>query len=185
MQDVLQFLHSDAPQSASSHLPADLRLTSQSLLSSLPSSNHFLLLPSNVRLYKPFVDEGSLSAPNTADQFLQKLDQWFQKALTQVQKTLTTWFADLTSVREVWKIRQWASAWLRATEGLLPAERTALSKSLDTVCHERAAAVWKLALTSMATEFSDRLEDSLSRLASSQYGVSCLHGTQQIGRAHV
>ena len=80
MQGVLEFIHSDTLQS-SSHLPADLRLTSQSLLSTLPSSNHFLLLPSNVRLYKPYVDEGSLAAPDTAEQFVRKLEEWFQKAL--------------------------------------------------------------------------------------------------------
>ena len=169
MQEVLEYIQAEIPQQTSS-LPTELRLTSQTLLSSLPSSNHFLLLPSNVRFYKPYVDGDFITASGTGP-FLQKLDVWFQKALLQVQGAIAAWFADLHSVHDVWKIRRWASTWIRAAPGLQEQERTAFTVALDIACQQRATSVWKAALSSASVAFRDRLESSLTALKPDDFGT--------------
>lgn len=172
MSAVLEHIQADSPQAAFDLSP-ELRLTSSTLLSTLPSSNHFLLLPSNVRLYKPYVDSGSLSTAETTKQLAFKLNEWFQKSLRQVQQALESWFADLTSVREVWKLRKWASAWISSTEALLAEEKALLYSSLDDTCRQRATSVWKSALASIAADFREQLQKSLRSLESSSFGL-CL-----------
>lgn len=169
MQQVLDHIQTDDPQSAAK-LPTELRMTSQSLLSSLPSSNHFLLLPSNVRLYKPYVDGASLATPDSTGQLLVKMDDWSQKAMQQVQQALESWFVDLQTIREVWQIRKWSLSWIRIAGGLQTQERTQLKTILDDICKKRATSMWKSALDSVAASFRVRLEESLSQLESSDFG---------------
>lgn len=176
MQEVLEHIQADVPKS-SPDLPPELALTSQTLLSSLPSSNHFLLLPSNVRSYKPYVDGSSLSTSGPSGPFRRKIDDWFQNALQQARHALEIWFADLRSIHDVWKIRKWAMTWIYAAAGLQAQERTALSAALDAACQQRATSVWKAALSSAATVFRERMAASLSELKAGDFGMYTAHAS--------
>ncbi|KAJ3555319.1 hypothetical protein NM688_g2642 [Phlebia brevispora] len=179
MRDVLDHIQADDTPTATD-LPVELRITTQSLLSTLPSANHFLLLPPNVRSYRPYVDGNSLSIPAASGQFQQRLGEWFLKALEQVQQALETWFADLQSIREVWQVRKWVGAWIQRADGFHEQERIRIVTVLDSICKQRAIAVWKAGLDSTVTTFRTRLESSLSQLRSSELDT---HPVQYLFRA--
>lgn len=169
MGDVLEHIQTDDSHTVAD-LPADLRLTTQSLLSSLPSANHFLLLPVNIRTYKPYVDGVSLSSQDISTQLNRRLDDWFQKALQQVQHALKNWFADLQSIREIWQVRKWFDTWISNADGLREQERVRLGGVLDAACKQRAIAVWNASLDATVTAFTTRLETCLSQLDTSDVG---------------
>ncbi len=68
-------------------LPAELQLTTQALLMTLPSSTHFMLLPQNLKSYKPYVDLDSSSSRVPPSHLIQKVDDWF-KSRRKVYKVL-------------------------------------------------------------------------------------------------
>lgn len=175
MLRVLKHIQDEDP-GLEAELPPELRLTSQSLLSTLPSSNHFLLLPFSVRAYKPYVEEASLSPPEKQAQIARKLGDWSRTALQNIQTAMTSWFSELNSIRELWQLRAWCRRWLEKSQGLEDDERVLIHSSVDSICRQKALELWKTALDSAKNAFREKLEAALASLGQSSnnhsYGTS-------------
>jgi conserved oligomeric Golgi complex subunit 1 len=163
---VLEYIQSDSPDPSaySKTLPSELQLTTQTLLMTLPSSTHFLLLPPNLRFYKPYVDLASSSSFVPQAQFAQKLDEWFLKSTKNLQTAVQRWFSDLQSVKEVWNIRSSIWKWISSSSGLGAQETARLKSIFDDVCHKRVIGIWKLALVDAEKAFRDQLSSAASGL---------------------
>ncbi len=151
MKLALQFFQ--APTDSPESLPPELQLTTQKLLTSLPSSSHFALLPQGIRTYKPYIDGAAVTTPTLLPQLRDKLESWFKKAVQDAKGAITDWFADLVSVREVWEVRASVLAWLDATEGLETPERSELESVINKACQHQATCIWNRALDVMDSSF--------------------------------
>ena len=162
MSRVLSFIQLDAPPQDHS-LPSDLRMSTQHLLSTLPTASHFVLLPSNIRSYKPFVDLASATSSVSSVQLARLLSEWFSKAVAELRSVLKGWFAELRTLREVWAVRSWFGDWLGAKK-LEDEERQGLAEVVDEVVHGRAVAILRTALGDMQDDFRDELQNALLQL---------------------
>ncbi|KAI0347787.1 hypothetical protein BDW22DRAFT_1319545 [Trametopsis cervina] len=169
MQDVLRHIQEEAGASSRA-LPNEIRLTSQTLLSSLPSSNHFLLLPVTIRTYKPYVDGSALLSGTQGIQYKTKLGEWFGKAMKNVQAAMDIWFAEFSTIHDLWEVRRWCGAWLQSTKGLDTQEILEVEATLNTVCRQHALRIWKAALTASEVAFRERLASALDTVAEGSNG---------------
>ncbi|KAG6814110.1 hypothetical protein H0H92_002105 [Tricholoma furcatifolium] len=161
---VLEYIQSDSPNSSETQsIPAELCLTTQTLLTTLPSSTHFLILPPDLRSYKPYVDLNSSSSSVQASQFTQKLNDWFQKSTTHLQKAVGGWLAALHNVKELWSVRASTQRWF-ATSGLQENEAAQIRKLLDELYQRRVVEIWKLRLAESLGSFGERLDSTLLSL---------------------
>ncbi|KNZ76990.1 Conserved oligomeric Golgi complex subunit 1 [Termitomyces sp. J132] len=155
---VLEHIQSDSP--VPQVHSTDLYLTTQSLLTTLPSSTHLLLLPPDLRSYKPYVDLVSSSSSVHPSQFAQKLDEWFQASISNFQKAVSRWFADLHSVKELWSVRASALRWTLASK-LETNEISEMTKIFDESCRQRVVEIWRLRLAGSIDSFGQRLDSTL------------------------
>ncbi|KAI0654239.1 hypothetical protein C8Q70DRAFT_1087860 [Cubamyces menziesii] len=162
MKQALQFFQ--APSETPTHLPPELQLSTQILLSTLPSSSQLLLLPQSIRAYKPYVDGASLADPNLQAQLQDRLGGWLTKAVQELRGAMSDWIAPLESVREVWEVRASLLEWLKGAEGIRPAEQQELGSLIDSVALEQAAAVWKTALHRLETSFQEAISKAADEL---------------------
>ncbi|KAI0361425.1 hypothetical protein OH77DRAFT_1492477 [Trametes cingulata] len=153
MKAALHFFQT--PSDSPGHLPPELQLSTQILLSSLPSSSHFLLLPQNIRAYRPYVDTASLDGPTLQTALRERLETWFRKASQELHGALADWFAPLECVREVWEVRSLILQWLKDAGGLERSEREELESVVDAASSNQAAAVWKVALARLESSFRE------------------------------
>jgi conserved oligomeric Golgi complex subunit 1 len=162
MSRVLSFIQSDVPPQDSS-LPSDLQMSTQHLLSSLPSASHFVLLPSNIRSYKPFVDSASATSSVSSVRLAGRISEWFSKAVAELRGVAKGWFSELRTLKEVWAIRSWFVDWLRAKE-LEDGERQGLAEVVDDVVHDQAVKILRIALGDLQDDFRNELQNALSQL---------------------
>ncbi|KAG6841748.1 hypothetical protein C0991_007077 [Blastosporella zonata] len=160
---VLEYIQSD-PSQTSPTLPTELCLTTQTILTTLPSSTHFLLLPPDLRSYKPYVDLNSSSSSVQYSQFTQTLNEWLQKSIANLQKAVSRWFSELHSVKELWSVRASTQRWL-LTSGLQKDEVSQVTKTIDELCRRRVVEIWKVKLAESLNSFGWRLDSTLSSLA--------------------
>ncbi|KAJ7110035.1 hypothetical protein C8R44DRAFT_986032 [Mycena epipterygia] len=156
---VLEYIQSDSPSADtnSKSLPSELQLTTQSLLATLPSSTHFLLLPPSLRSYKPYVDLSSSSSLIEQAHFNRVLDEWFQTSNRSLQLAVAKWFADLHTVAEVWTLRASIRQWIAASA--LKREETDTLKSIfDGAAQQRVLNIWQLALADAENAFQLQLD---------------------------
>ncbi|KAI0719966.1 hypothetical protein C8T65DRAFT_634464 [Cerioporus squamosus] len=164
MKSALQFFQ--APTDNPGSLPTELQLTTQILLASLPSSSHFALLPQSIRTYKPYIDGAAITTPALLPQLRDKLESWFMKAVQDSKGAIADWFADLSSVREVWEVRTSLLAWLDATEGLESSERSELESVINNACQHQAASVWNRALDELDSSFRTAVASAMKAVES-------------------
>ncbi|KAH9898216.1 hypothetical protein C8Q73DRAFT_788419 [Cubamyces lactineus] len=162
MKQALQFFQ--APSETPSYLPSELQLSTQILLSTLPSSSQLLLLPQSIRAYKPYVDGAPLTAPNLQAQLQDRVGGWLTKAIQELRDAMSDWVAPLESVREVWEVRSSLLDWLKSAEGLQPSEQQELGSLIDSVALEQAATVWKTALRRLETSFQEAVSKAADAL---------------------
>ncbi|RDB29071.1 Conserved oligomeric Golgi complex subunit 1 [Hypsizygus marmoreus] len=164
IRHVLEYIQSDDhPPEPAQVLPPELYITTQTLLTTLPSSTHFLLLPPNLRSYKPYVDLNSSSSSIHSEQFTQKMNEWFRHSSSLLQSAVEKWFADLQSVKEVWSVRASTRGWLSAS-GLGTEEIAQTAVMLDELCQRRVIEIWNLKLTRTLESFGSSLDSTLSSL---------------------
>lgn len=163
---VLEYIQSDSPsKSTAAHtLPPELMLTTQTLLTTLPSSAHFLLLPANLRSYKPYVDLNSPSSSMPHELFIKTLDEWFKRTSEKLQDSLETWFSGLESAKEVWRLRSWIRKWVTSASRLDSHEQQHFKKLFDESSRRRMIVIWKSALAEAEKNFRNKLDSSLSDL---------------------
>ncbi len=160
MSDVLEYIQSDSPD-LTDRLPPELRLTTQTLLTSLPSSTHFMLLPPNIRSYKPYVD---VKVANASPQLNTKLEEWFHKSVNDIHQSLERCFAELGNIRDVWRVRCQLRRWVESADGLQSSERVSLHSILDAACGYQIATIWKSTFSRIQASFQQELASALSGL---------------------
>ena len=159
---VLSFIQLDVPDRDSS-LPPDLQMSTQHLLSTLPSASHFVLLPSTIRSYKPFVDLASATSSVSPAQLATQLSEWFSKAVAELRSVAKGWYAELRTLKEVWTVRSWFGEWLGAKD-LEDEERRGLAEVVDDVAHGQAVKILRTALGDLQDGFQNELQNTLSHL---------------------
>lgn len=162
MSRVLSFIRVDVTPTDTS-LPSDLQMSTHHLLSTLPSASHFLLLPSSIRLYKPFVDSASATSSLSSVQLAGRLSEWFSKAVAELRSVAKGWFAELRTLKEVWAVRSWFGDWLGAKK-LEDEERRGLAAVVDDIAHDQAVEILRTALRDLQNDFRDELANALSLL---------------------
>ena len=162
MSRVLSFIQVDVTPTDTS-LPSDLQMSTHHLLSTLPSASHFLLLPSSIRLYKPFVDSASATSSLSSVQLAGRLSEWFSKAVAELRTVAKGWFAELRTLKEVWAVRSWFGDWLGAKK-LEDEERRGLAEVVDDIAHGQAVEILRTALRNLQNDFRDGLANALSLL---------------------
>ncbi|KAJ7631145.1 hypothetical protein FB45DRAFT_917631 [Roridomyces roridus] len=151
---VLESIQSESSSPIS--LPSELQLTTQTLLSTLPSSTHFLLLPPSLRSYKPYVDLTSSSSLMEQTHLGRVLDQWFQTTNQTLQIAASKWFSDLQTAAEVWSLRSSIRQWIDQST-LKQREMETLNKIFDDAAQQRVLNIWKLALSDAEDAFQLQL----------------------------
>jgi hypothetical protein len=162
---VLSFIQLDVPDRDPS-LPSDLQMSTQHLLSTLPSASHFVLLPTTIRSYNPYVVLASTTSSVSSAQLAVQLGEWFSKAVAELRSVAKGWFSELRTLKEVWAVRSWFSDWLGAKE-LEDGERRGLAEVVDDVAHGQAVKILRTALGDLQDGFHDELQNTLSHLRDS------------------
>jgi hypothetical protein len=162
MSRILLFIQSDVPVLDASLAP-ELQMSTQHLLSTLPSASHFALLPSTIRLYRPHVDLSSATSSIPPAQLALQLSDWLSKAVTNLRNAGEGWFADLRTLKEVWAVRLWFDEWLGVKE-LEDGEKQGLAEVIDGVAHGQAVKILRRVLGDLQDRFRDELRDALSQL---------------------
>ena len=162
MSRILFFIQSDVPVLDAS-LPTELQMSTQHLLSTLPSASHFALLPSSIRSYRPYVDLTSATSSVPPAQLALQLGECFSKAVTSLQNAAEGWFTDLRTLKEVWAVRLWFDEWLGGKE-LEDGEKRGLAEVVDGVAHGQAVKILRRVLGDVQNCFHDELRDALSQL---------------------
>ena len=164
MKMALQFFQT--PTENPGALPTELQLTTQMLLTSLPSSSHFALLPQSIRTYKPYIDGAAVTTPALLPQLRDKLESWFGRVVQDARGAIADWFSDLGSVRDVWEVRRSLLAWLSTMEDLESSERLELASLINNACHRQATSVWKSALEELDSSFRNVLGSAMKAVES-------------------
>lgn len=160
MSTILDYIQSDSVEiPANSPLPQELQLTTHSILMALPSSTNFLLLPQNVRSYKPSAPQKSSTSQSF---YVSKLEQWFSQATQSLQLAAQKLFLDLRTVKDVWNLRLSIQKWTRSTSGLEDSESVALNSMFNQVYRERVLAIWQATLTDAYTSFENTLDSAVT-----------------------
>lgn len=158
MTSVLENIQPTADPARLDSLPPELRLSTQLLLSGLPSSTHFLLLPPAIKSYKPYVDLSSTSSAVLPSVLTKRLQDWFQKSCTEFSQALRAWFSKINGMKEMWKLRNWIRKWLFEAGGLLEDERSHLHRIVDDACRQQLTSIWTAALRNAKSGFEEELK---------------------------
>lgn len=176
MKLALQYFQ--APSDNPGALPPELQLTTQTLLTTLPSSSHLLLLPQSIRAYKPYIDGAAVMTHALQPHMQDKLESWFKRAIQDARSALSDWFAGLDSVREVWDVRTSLLSWLRGADGLESPERFEIESVINGACQKQATSVWKGALDALEAVFDEAIGSATRALEDTAsehpYGMSSL-----------
>lgn len=161
MKNVLENIQPNVDPAGLNSLPPDLRLSTHLLLSSLPSSSHFLLLPQTIKSYKPYVDLTSTSSTVLPSVLSKRLEDWFQKSCTEFAQALQTWFSKVAGMKEMWKLRDWIRKWLFDAHGLLESEKSYLHRIVDDACRQQLTSIWTDALRTAKSGFEKELKAAI------------------------
>ena len=161
MTTVLENIQPTADPVGLDALPPELRLSTQLLLSGLPSSTHSLLLPQTIKSYKPYVDLTSTSSTVHPSVLTKRLQDWFQKSCTEFAQALHVWFSKVDGMKGMWKLRNWIRKWLFEADGLLEDERSHLHRIVDDACRQQLTSIWTAALRNAKSGFERELKAAL------------------------
>ena len=157
VMQVLESISSDEPSSAAKpSLPAELELTTESLLHNLPSTTSLSLLPENLAKHKPYIDLRSAAASLPQEKVTETVAQWFERSLNLWKSSATKWLADVQSVKDIWTLRTAARKWI-AGFSLEESEVAPLLRETDALCQTRTLDLWRQNLADAHTAFKDRL----------------------------
>lgn len=165
---TLEYVHSESSDTRRwSSLPMELLITTQTLLTTLPSSHHLLLLPPNLQGYKPYVDLTSSASPISEDLLVSTLDEWFRHSTDRFITSAERWLSSVECVRDLWSLRGWSLQWFAKQQNLGLAERQYLINAIDTAVQERTIRIWHDSLSDMRTSFVNRLQSALQKFKES------------------
>lgn len=177
IKQALEVLQSEGKPLSYPSLPVELRLSTQTLLSSLPNSNHFLALPSDIRSYRPFLDMRSPSSTISQSVLDGKLQNWFNKATDQLRNSGSSWLRRLETIKSVWDVQSSAWAWLSSSNTRVGEEDQHVLRALmGDICIKRMEEIWNSALEVISATFDAEFRSSLTTVEglqpSSRLGTS-------------
>ncbi|KAL0579449.1 hypothetical protein V5O48_002555 [Marasmius crinis-equi] len=140
----------------------ELKLSTHDLLMSLPSSAHFLLLPQNLRSYKPYVDLDSSSTRVKQEVLRRKMEDWFEKSTKALRSATEKWLLEIKSVKNVWAIRVSSRTWINNFANLDQGRSTRLESIVDDVCRQRIIDLWNETLGDAKKSFEEQLSSLVS-----------------------
>lgn len=167
---LLHFQTGTTPQAEQDSPIAELYLTSQTLLLSLPSSTHFLLLPANIKSYKPFIDPDSQSSFVSQTTLTLKLDEWFNKSLEVIRPSVAQWLSSLKTIKELWSVRLAITNWIRESE-LLANEARIVEKLFDDLHGSTASQIWISRIHHTEQNYTHKLQKVVAEFSN----PVCLH----------
>ncbi len=175
-ESVLGYIQSDSTVQSSAYasLPTELQLTTESLLMTLPSSTHFMLLPPHLKFYKPAVDVNSPKSRVAPADLRREGMAWLEKATTSLKVSLDRWFLDLSTVKDVWTTRHSLRKWILSFNAFQEQETRSLSDIIDAACRKRISAIWKLILSQAETSFGESILHAVSSFNEHQIGSASL-----------
>ncbi|KAG2155586.1 hypothetical protein DEU56DRAFT_768141 [Suillus clintonianus] len=140
---VLEQMHTESPAVSDLEiaLPSELALSTQTVLSGLPSSSYLVLLPAGIRSYKPYVELSSASSTVPGHFLEDKLRTWFDQSCSILRDSLDRWLLELDNVKSVWNIRSSLRKWLLKS-GLVTTEQTALDTLFEEAVRKRVTTIW-------------------------------------------
>lgn len=155
---VLGHMQAESPyRSTPEHaLPVELLINSQTVLSMLPSSAYFSLLPPNIRSYKPFVDLSSSSSSLCPELLKDKLNDWFTQSTGGLRDAIHRAFSLLPAVDGVWRVQLALQKWISRCS-LNHSELLVLSNLVDGAAKKRIMEIWKSALANTENAFVEHL----------------------------
>ncbi|THH33419.1 hypothetical protein EUX98_g755 [Antrodiella citrinella] len=159
MAEVLNYISTEAPPP--DWVPHDLRFTTQTLLASLPSSTHYGLLPSNIKGYKPYIDDNTISTSKIHVQVEEQMQDWFRDALQDLEKAVDNWLSELKTIREVWYLRSQLRTWVDKGEGLVHDEKLQFTSTVENWCQKRTRQIWRSEIDAAKLAFQERLASTL------------------------
>ena len=178
---VLAFLQVDSPSGANPSIPDELQLTTQTLLTSLPSSGHFSFLPEDITTYKPFIDLESPSSRVEQTTLESKLDAWMDSTMVNLRESTKTWLSRLGSIQLVWDVRNGVLKWLDENSHFSGEEQLRIRGLVDGVCQSRVQEIWHIALDAMQlalkTNLSSLLKSVKDEVADNEQGIQVFCGT--------
>ena len=169
---VLDSIQSEPLPALPANLPAELLLSTQAVLNSLPSSTYVSLLPANIRAYRPFVDLSSVSSSFPQEVLRDKLGNWFGQSTTNLRGAFDKWLASLDVVSAVWKVRSSLRKWV-VHSGLETPEIVNLTELLDEVFSTRITGIWRAVLVRAEKEFLQ----ALASLGSDNEGAEAIQNS--------
>lgn len=154
---ILEHMQANStPPSIPDHtLPAELIINSQAVLSALPSSTYFSLLPLSIRSYRPFVDLSS-SSSSLCQELLEKLKFWFSQSISGLHDALHKALSSLHIVNGVWKVRLALRRWVSQCELVLD-ESSVIDSLVDEVTSKRIIDIWGAKLARAEMAFTEQL----------------------------
>lgn len=159
-------------------LSPELSISTQMLLSSLPNSNQFLPLPTDIRSYRPYIDLDSPSSSVKQTLLNSRLRDWFSKESEHLQTAAKTWLLHLDTIKRVWEVRT-ALQWKSTSDSLLDTEDKEILRQLtDDICGSRVQVLWETALENISKTFNDTLNSLLTKIEeekeTSRHGILSL-----------
>ncbi|KAF9041731.1 hypothetical protein BDZ89DRAFT_981120 [Hymenopellis radicata] len=169
-ESVLGYIQSDSTLQSSAYasLPTELQLTTESLLMTLPSSTHFMLLPAHLKFYKPAVDVNSPKSRVSPADLRREVITWLEKATTTLKVSLDRWFVDLSTVKNVWTTRHSLRKWILSFNAFQEQETKGLSDIIDAACRKRISTIWRLVLSQAETSFRESILQAVSSFSGHQ-----------------
>ena len=164
MVRMLEFIQSDSTSSHDTSLPPELQISTPNILGSLPSGSQHAVLPPSIRSYKPYIDLASSSSSVSQKLLSDRIQDWFHKAIRELQVAAEKWFSDLKTLKEVWVIRTWVRQWVGENAHLEESERSSFRESIDALVGKQAVQIWKLALEDIEDVFRVELNSAFTAL---------------------
>lgn len=143
-------------------------LSTQKLLSGVPLSSRFSLHPSDIKLYKAFVDDtlSSFSLPPTT--LSDTLYSWFVTATSHIEAYVRKWFDELPTLKDVSQVHSLVNKWFSTQKDLQAREAADLMSVIKGIYRFRVQVLWKRALHDIKLTF----DSELSTFVSQEHGPS-------------
>lgn len=129
--------------------PSKPLVTTSSLISTLPSSAHLLVLPRTILTYKPYINSTSPSTRVDPLVLDSKLSSWFEIALESFGGKILVWLRELVNINEVWSTRTKILDRLKTARRLKESEKISLQDVINNGVRVRIIQLLNLGLENL------------------------------------
>ncbi|KLO20641.1 hypothetical protein SCHPADRAFT_897903 [Schizopora paradoxa] len=145
-------------------IPPEIRISTPSLLASLPGGTIFSSLPPDIKAYRPFIDVKSSSANIDRSNVSTRLRSWLVDTCTRGKDSFNAWLRRLTTIEEVWKVNQSTYEWLSRDDRLDDDDKDYIQNVFNDVSRTRVGEIFLAKLEDMSTSFTTSLDECLASI---------------------